>query len=205
MKRYVVMLPLGLLLGLVLLGCDQPPQADAPTAMNAPGPPPPPPPPGSEQPAAAPAGAPPGPPPLPVEAKVGVFAGDLNDLAAPANAPAPPAAPATPPADSNTEIVKAGKGVGLKGRSLDPHEGIIVTPVKAYFAARERIFFEAEFPKNYQLYNASTGDVPKDFEDLKAKVLDPYGLTRKLPVLPQGHKYVWNPETQELGVERPKR
>src|SRR5262245_55152164 len=202
MKRYVAVLPLGLLLSLVLLGCDQPPQAgSAQTAMNLPpAPPPPPPPPGSEQPAVAPAPAPPGPPPLPVEAKVGVFAGDLNDLAAPA--PAPPTA--TPPANSNTEIVKAGKGVGLKGRSLDPHEGIIVTPVKAYFAARERIFFEAEFPKNYQLYNAASGDVPKDFDDLKAKVLDPYGLTKKLPVLPPGHKYVWNPETQELGVERPK-
>jgi hypothetical protein len=134
-----------------------------------------------------------------------VFAGGLDDLAAPANAPPPAPTPAPAAADSGTEVVKAGKGVGLKGRSLDSSEGIIVTPVKAYFAARERIFFEAEFPKNYQLYNAESGDVPKDFEDLKAKVLDPYGLTKKLPVLPPGHKYVWNAEKQELGVERPRR
>lgn len=136
---------------------------------------------------------------------MGVFAGGLDDLARPVSQASPSAAPASPPAEANTEVVKAGKGVGLKGRSLDPHEGLYVTPVKAYFAARERIFFEAEFPTNYKLYNASTDDVPKDFDDLKAKVLDPYGLTKKLPVLPQGHKYVWNPETQELGVERPKR
>ena len=44
-------------------------------------------------------------------------------------------------------MVKAGKGVGLKGRSLDPHEGLYVTPVKAFFAAKERLFFEAEFPE----------------------------------------------------------
>ena len=88
MKRCVAILPLGLLVSLVLLGCDPPPQA-------APGPP-------RRmfrprrrhrhrrrdrsRPAPAvnvPPAAPPGPPPLPVETKVGVFAGGLDDLAAP--------------------------------------------------------------------------------------------------------------------------
>ncbi len=206
MKRCVAILPLVLLFGIVLAGCDAPQQASVtPPPANAPPPPPPPGGEATEPTAGGAAPAPAGQAPLPVETKVGVFAGGLDDLAAPANAsPAPALAPA-PAEDPNTEIVKAGKGVGAKGRSLDPHEGIIVTPVKAYFAARERIFFEAEFPKNYQIYNAMTDDIPKDFEDLKAKVLDPYGLTKKLPPLPQGHTYVWNPETQELGVKRPKR
>lgn len=132
---------------------------------------------------------------------MGVFAGTLDDLAAPANAPQPQ--PAAPPA-GDTEVVKAGKGVGAAGRSLDQYEGVVVTPVKAYFAARERIFFEAEFPKNYQIWEASGNETPKNFDELKANFLDPLGLTGKLPKLPMGQKYVWNPETKELGVERPK-
>ena len=208
MKRCVAILPLVLLFGIALTGCDAPQQAGVAAPSNAPPPPPPPPPPpGGEAaespPEPAPGAAPVNQPALPLETKVGVFAGGLDELGAPAN-PAPAPAPVETP-DPNTEIVKAGKGVGAKGRSLDEHEGLYVTPVKAYFAARERIFFEAEFPKNYQIYNAMTDDIPKDFEDLKAKVLDPYGLTKKLPLLPQGHTYVWNPETQELGVKRPKR
>ena len=186
MKRRVALLPLVLILGLVLAGCDQPaPVAGGKISSGPPAPPPPPPPPGSEAvtPAAPPApAAAPTQPPVPIETKVGVFAGGLDDLAAPANAPQPQPAtpPASPPVNSDTEIVKAGKGVGAKGRSLDQYEGAVVTPVKAYFAARERLFFEAEFPKNYQLWEASGNDTPKDFDDLKTKFLDPLGLTRKL-------------------------
>ena len=182
MKRSVAIWPLALLLGIVVLGCE-PPKPAAKTS------------------------GPPGPPPAPPETKVGVYAGGIDDLAAPVNAPS--AAPATatvtpPPAEPATEIVKAGKGVGAAGRSLDQHEGLVVTPVQAYFAARERIFFEAEFPHNYQLWEATADGTPKNFDELKEKFLDPQGLTKKLPKLPTGQKYVWNPETKELGVERPK-
>jgi hypothetical protein len=187
-------LPLGLLLGIVLLGCEPP----KPVAS---GPPTPPPPPGSAPPppaANAPAAATPA--PLPPETKVGVFAGDINDLAARPNS-SPPASSPSPP-DANTERVKAQAGVGAKGRSLDQYEGIVVTPVKSFFAAKERIAFEQAFQGQYRLYRA-TEDPPKDFADLKAKVLDPYQI--KLPPLPPGHKYVWDAGTEELQVERPKR
>jgi len=206
MKRCVAILPLVLTFGIVLMGCDQPAPVASGTKTS--GPPAPPPPPGSESPPAAPApavpaAAAPTQPALPIETKVGVFAGSLDDLAAPTNAPQPQ--PAPPPPVGNTEVVKAGKGVGAAGRSLDQYEGVVVTPVKALFSARERAFFEAEFPKNYQLWEASGNETPKNFDDLKAQFLDPLGLTRKLPVLPQGQKYVWNPETKELGVERPRK
>ena len=32
--------------------------------------------------------------------------------------------------------------MGIQGRSLDPYQGAVVTPVKAFFAAKERIAFE---------------------------------------------------------------
>jgi len=197
MTPRVVFWPLVLLLGIAVVGCEPP----KPVAS---GPPAPPPPPGTAPPPpVANAPATPAPAPLPPETKFGVFAGDVNDLAARPSSPAPASPPSSlPPPDANTERVKAQAGVGAKGRSLDQYEGIVVTPVKSFFAAKERIAFEQAFYGQYRLYRA-TEEPPKDFADLKAKVLDPYQI--KLPVLPPGHKYVWDAGSEELQVERPKR
>lgn len=192
MQHRVAMLSAALLLGITLLGCDPP----TPVAGGSPA-------------AAPPAGsapppqqATPEPAPLPPEAKVGVFAGDANDLAARPAAPQPAIAP---PNDPNVERVKAEAGVGAKGRSLDQYEGLVVTPVKAFFAGKERAFFDIEFPGNYRTWRVQEDRAPKDFEELKAKFLDPLGLTKHLPPLPPGHKYVWDANSEELQVERPKR
>lgn len=201
MTRHVVVLPLVLLFGIVLTGgCDAPP----PVANS--GVPAPPPPPGS-QPAVAPAPPPPAPTgqaPLPPETKFGAFAGSIDDLAArPQSAPSPPPAPATTPSvESATERVKAEKGVGIKGRSLDQYEGVIVTPAKAYFSARERIAFEIAVPHALNLYKASEGHAPKTHEEFMEKIVEFNQI--KLPLLPQGHKYVYDPMTEQLMVERPK-
>ena len=214
MKRLVALLPLVLLAGIVLLGCE-PPAATVGANSTPPGPPAPPGPPGSAAPAASP--APPTSPaapqpatrpnerPIPLESKAGVFAGTLDDLAAPVSRPsAPSQATSPPPVDPNVERVKAEKGVGIKGRSLDEYEGVVVTPVKAYFAAKERIFFEIEFPANYQTWRVGEDRAPADYEELKAKFLDPLGLTAKMPKLPPGHKYTWDATNEQLMVERPK-
>jgi hypothetical protein len=126
----------------------------------------------------------------------------VNDLAARPNAPQPAQPSSLPPPDPGVERVKAQAGVGAKGRSLDNEQGLLVTPVKAFFAAKERIAFEQAFYGQYRLYRA-TEDIPKDYDELKAKVLDPYMI--KLPPLPPGHKYVWDAANEELQVERPKR
>ena len=202
MKRLVAVLLLALPLGIIALGCEPPKK----TAKSG-GPPSPPPPPGSTPPAAAPQPlAPtvaPQPPALPPETKVGVFAGNLDDLA---RGPAAEAAQrnVAQPEDPNLERVKAGKGVGAKGRSLDQYEGIYVTPVKALFSQKERIFYEGEFKGNYRIWRQTVEQAPKDFDELKSLFLDPMGLTAKLPKLPEGHKYVWDQATEELLVERPR-
>jgi hypothetical protein len=204
MKRAVAFLLLVLPIGIIALTGCEPPQ---PVAKAGNGPPPPP---GSEPaapppaPATAPAAPAPQPAVLPVETKVGVFAGGLDDLARGPNH-SQPVQSATQPEDPNLERVKAGKGVGIKGRSLDEYEGVIVTPAKAYFSAKERIFYEIEFPANYRVWRVQEDRAPKDFEELKAKFLDPLGLTAKMPALPEGHRYIWNPTTEELEVERPRR
>src|SRR6478672_2289978 len=195
MKHRVAMLPVALLLGITLLGCEPP------TPVSS-GPPSAPPPPGSASPPPPPAAPSPAAAPLPPETKFGVFAGDVNDLAARPSAPQPAQPSSLPPPEPGTERVKAQAGVGAKGRSLDNEQGLLVTPVKAFFAAKERIAFEQAFYGQYRLYRA-TEDAPKDYDELKAKVLDPYLI--KLPPLPPGHKYVWDAGTEELQVERPKR
>jgi hypothetical protein len=186
MKHCVALLALLLLLGIVLSGCEPPqPAANAPPAA--------PPPPTASA-----------PPALPPEAKVGAFAGDVNDLAAqPAAQPAQPA-PLSPSPAPNTERVKAEAGVAAAGRSLDQHSGLVVTPVKAFFAGKERAFFDIEFPGNYRTWRAQEERAPKDFDELKAKFLDPLGLTGHLPKLPPNARYVWDGEKEELQVERPR-
>jgi hypothetical protein len=219
MKQTVGLSTLVLLLSIIALGCDAPqPVAKVGGAASAPPPPPAPPlPPGSQPPAPAIANPPaeavptpaeaaasPRPAALPIETKAGVFAGSLDDLAAgpgssSSPAPTPPPKAAAPP--PKTEIVKAEKGVGLKGRSLDEYEGYAVTPVKALFAAKERIAFEIEVPHALALYDATNGGPPKTHEEFMKNVIEANKI--KLPVLPDGQEYLYDPERNELMVKRP--
>ena len=206
MKRRFAVCPLGsslvlllgfIFLGCVLLGCDAPPPVANSGAAPAP-----PPPPGSQAPAPpAPPPAPATEAPLPPETKFGAFAGSIDDLAGrPQSAPAPQ--PAAPPQEDATERIKAEKGVGIKGRSLDQYEGVLVTPAKAYFAARERLIFEVSVPHALNLYKASEGQAPKTHDEFMEKIVQANQI--KLPPLPPGHKYVYDAMTEQLMVERPK-
>jgi hypothetical protein len=207
MIRFVAFVPLALLLCIAIAGCE-PPAQNAGVTNAPPGPPAPPKPPGSEtatdttsptttatstEPAAAS-----NKPPLPLETKAGVFAGSLDDLAAPAS----PAQP-SPGGEPNTERVKAQKGVGIKGRSLDEYEGVVVTPVKSYFSTKERIVFEIAVPQAMNLFQATEGRFPESHDEFMEKIVKFNNI--QLPELPMGHKYVYDPETHELLVERPKR
>ncbi|MGI8981441.1 MAG: hypothetical protein ACR2FY_19620 [Pirellulaceae bacterium] len=115
--------------------------------------------------------------------------------ATPAGVVALPAEPA------QTVQVKAGVGSGKKGRSLDKHEGIIVTPAKTLFAAKEKIKFEIEIPKALQLFDALEGRGPSTHEEFMEKVIKAYNV--ELPELPEGHRYLYDPMTKTLMVEKP--
>ena len=121
--------------------------------------------------------------------------------AAPAPAAVAPAPPAVPNA-GETERVAAQAGVGSKGRSLDPHEGILVTPAKTFFTAKERIAFEIAVPHALNLYKALNGEAPKSHEEFMAKIVTENNI--QLPKLPDGHRYIYDPATEQLMVERPK-
>jgi len=119
--------------------------------------------------------------------------------AAPPAAPAPSPPPAEQPA-APTERVVAEAGVGQKGRSLDEHEGLIVTPLKALLSTQERLTFEVQLKQALDLYEAQFGK-PKSHEEYMSKVVEANGI--KLPELPPGHRYVYDPQRGELMVERP--
>lgn len=120
--------------------------------------------------------------------------------AAPAGASPSGVVAVTPEAPVKTVLEKAGKGSGLKGRSLDPHEGIYVTPAKTYFSAKERIQFEIQIPHTLKNYEALNGDI-KTHDEFMEKIINENGI--KLLELPPGHKYVYDPATKTLMVEKP--
>lgn len=116
--------------------------------------------------------------------------------------PPPPAPPAPPPPAPEVERVKAEVGVGVKGRSLDEYEGVVVTPAKTLFAFKEKAVFDIQIPQALQLFNASEGRNPESHEEFMEKIVKFNNI--KLPELRQGERYVFDPATNELMVERPK-
>jgi hypothetical protein len=139
---------------------------------------------------------------------------DVRDLARPVApqpapaAPAPAAAqpPATPPAEPaapaapEMERVKAEAGVAAAGRSLDQHSGPIVTPAKTLFRVRERVVFEIQIPEAIKLFKATNGQGPKSHDDFMTQIIEANQI--KLPPVPPGSRYVYDPKTEELMVER---
>lgn len=119
--------------------------------------------------------------------------------------PPPPAkgetteTPAAPPAE-NVVREEAKFGVGKKGRNYEA--GIVTTPVAAYFGARERVAFEIQIPHAMNLYKATNGSGPKSHEEFMQKIIKENAIN--LPQLPDGHRYVYDPQTEQLMVERPK-
>ena len=100
-----------------------------------------------------------------------------------------------------TVQVKAGKGSGKQGRSLDEHEGITVTPIKALFSTKEFIAYDIQVKHALDLFEAYEGYAPKSHEEFMEKIIKANMI--KLPELPEGHKYVYDPMLKTLMVEKP--
>lgn len=93
---------------------------------------------------------------------------------------------------------KAQAGVSGKG-NYEP--GVVTTPIAAYFQTRERVIFEIQIPHAMQLYEADKGYKPKSQEEFMRDIIQVNQI--KLPALPPGHKYVYDPQKGELMVEHP--
>jgi hypothetical protein len=189
-----------LVIGVALCsGCGS---SNKPAANNSPPPP---------QPSATPATPAPAPPAIPTQPLPTTVAPPTVSPTPPpteAQIPNPPQpAPTTLPEPPATpgDTVKAGVGTTNEGRTLDNLDAVqnaIAYPAKTFFAVREKVKFQIEIPSAYKLYKAEN-ETPLTFDEFKQKVLDPNNI--KLPMLPPGHSYEWDPEKEELMVRQPKK
>ena len=133
------------------------------------------------------------------------------DEAAPQSPTAKPpavaqASPDSPPVYSSEEPVREGMvrekadvGAGKKG---DYSPGIITTPLSTYWRVQERLAYETQVKHGLNLYRGQHGHFPKTMEEFQEAILKPARL--QLPELPEGHRYIYDPEKGELLVERPR-
>lgn len=109
--------------------------------------------------------------------------------------------------DGETELVEAKPGVTGKGQygqgSGEKPMDIITVPVGTYFAAKEAAVFDIQIPHAMTLYKAMNDNKAPDSQD--AFMRDIVRANQiVLPQLPEGHEYVYDPETEKLMVRKPK-
>jgi hypothetical protein len=123
------------------------------------------------------------------------------------NAPPPPPPVPTPgkaPEQKPPETVqvKAERGVGVKGHYDETGMvRVITTPVASLFAARERMAFDVSIPQALNLFKAQEGRPPKSNEEFMERIIKENNIA--LPKLPEKHRYIYDPKTEQLMVEKP--
>lgn len=98
----------------------------------------------------------------------------------------------------NTVTEKAQPGATGKGNYGGP--GVVTTPISVYFQAQERLIYDS-VTYAVKLFEAEHGYKPKTEEEFMKKVIEANQI--RLPQLPPGSKYKYDPQTGELMVERP--
>jgi hypothetical protein len=117
-----------------------------------------------------------------------------------------PTTSSTPASQPATEQVPAAVGVGKSSQRFDQYQSdsvqkIVSTPAREYFRVSERITFD-RIKHDLELYKAMhDGKGPQSHEEFMREIVEPAQI--ELPELPPGQRYVYNPETEELMVERP--
>ncbi len=108
-----------------------------------------------------------------------------------------PAGVQPPPADvvrEKAQVGMIGKGQGYGG---DP----ITEPVRQLWRVKEQIVL-IQIEKAVQLFEATENRKIASNDEFMAKIIKENQIA--LPVLPPGHRYVFDPAKSELMVERPK-
>jgi len=103
------------------------------------------------------------------------------------------------PSTKNMIREKAEVGMGKKGHYKP---GIVTTPLATFWRAQEAVAYKMHVPHALNLYKGAHGHFPKTQEEFVREILEPNRI--KLPDLPPDHFYVYDPDTGELQVARPK-
>lgn len=110
-------------------------------------------------------------------------------------------------AKPETERVKAAVGAGKKGHygenEGEKATGIITVPVATLWRAQEMAAYNISVPAAMNLYKANhDGKGPPTHEEFMKEIIRFNQIN--LPQLPDGHQYVYDPETEQLMIEKPK-
>jgi hypothetical protein len=144
---------------------------------------------------------------LAIAGVVGLVWTGCGDIEPPKRPPAPPpgiatppaAPPEAPPAPPATKRVEAGVGVGEKGHY---GAGIVSTPLDAYWRSQEAITFNIQIAEAMKLYKAMNDNRgPATEQEFMDKIIKENQI--RLPKLPPGHRYVYDPKQEKLMVEQP--
>jgi hypothetical protein len=86
-------------------------------------------------------------------------------------------------------------------QAADDQTGVTSVPVGSYFKARELIAFAIQIPEAMKTFRALNGRNPKSHEEFTTQIIKAGGI--KLPKLPAGAEYLYEPEKGELMVVTP--
>ncbi|MFZ5831294.1 MAG: hypothetical protein ACOY3P_14480 [Planctomycetota bacterium] len=104
--------------------------------------------------------------------------------------------------DSSSRVARkeAAVGVGAKGHDLGP--GFLTTPVETFFSTKERITFQIQIPHAMNTFKAIEDRAPKSHQEFMEKIIIANNIP--LPELPEGHRYIYDPQKEQLMVEHPR-
>jgi len=84
--------------------------------------------------------------------------------------------------------------------SAEKPMSIITVPLTTYFRAHELEVFRIQIPMAMKFYQADNGRYPQTQEEFVRDIIEANQI--KLPVLRDGDKYVYNPDTHEVMIEK---
>ncbi len=114
----------------------------------------------------------------------------------------PKPAEAEEPAPEPPPVVREEAKAGVSGKGQGYGQGPVATPVAAYFSTRERIIFQIQIPNAMKLFKGMEGRNPKSHEEFMAKIIKASSIVLPELANPETEKYVYDPETGQLMVER---
>ncbi|HVX11750.1 MAG TPA: hypothetical protein VHC22_11260 [Pirellulales bacterium] len=103
------------------------------------------------------------------------------------------------PGQSQPNVVTEKAQAGATGKG-NYGPGVVTTPISVYFQAQERLIFDT-VTHVMQIYEADHGHKPKTEEAFMKEIIEANQI--RLPQLPPGSKYKYDPQSGELLVERP--
>lgn len=124
----------------------------------------------------------------------------MNNVgSAPTTTEEPPPTTTTEP-EMVSEVATVGSG--RKGQGYGG--GMYTEPARAYFRTQERIAFDIQIPDAIKTFKAldPDGKGPKTHEEFMERIIKENSIA--LPDLPEGHRFRYDPETEELLIDRPR-